>query len=164
LNYASSPRCFLRRKLQDGKCISYSEVVKRPLCNIHRNGWCITRGTQPKSRMLHLESRSCNKSYPSPKAYCSTKIVGQRSFLVVLKPCLTFLSSAANRSLPTKCTPWFTSIIERIMAVLQPSTICPTRALVSLISSKYPTRCRSTSEPCHHDLTRAFIYLSCSVI
>jgi hypothetical protein len=137
--------------------------VKRPLCNIHQNRWRITRGTQPESRMLHLESHSCNKSHPSPKAYRSSKIVGQKPFLGVSKPCLTFLSSVANRSLSIKCTPWFTSIIERYR-VLQPSTICPTRARVSLILSKYTARCRSTSEPCLHDLTRAFMYLSCSVI
>jgi hypothetical protein len=50
------------------------------------------------------------------------------------------------------------------MAVLQMSTICPNRARVSMISSKYPTWCRYTFEPCRHDLTRAFMYPSCSVI
>jgi hypothetical protein len=42
------------------------------------------------------------------------------------------------------------------------STICPSRAHVSLILSKCPTWCRSTFEPCHHDLTSAFVYPSCS--
>jgi hypothetical protein len=50
------------------------------------------------------------------------------------------------------------------MVVSQTSTIFPIRAHVSLISSKYPTWCLSTFEPCHHDLTRVFIYPSCSVI
>jgi hypothetical protein len=50
------------------------------------------------------------------------------------------------------------------MAVSQMSTTCPSRARVSLISSEYPTWCRSTLEPCCHDLTRVFMYLSCSVI
>jgi hypothetical protein len=50
------------------------------------------------------------------------------------------------------------------MVILQASAICPSRARVSLISSKYPTWCRSTFEPCHHDLTRVFMYLSCSFI
>jgi hypothetical protein len=49
------------------------------------------------------------------------------------------------------------------MAVSQMSTICPIRAHVSLILSKYPTWCRFTFEPCHHDLTRAFVYPSCLV-
>jgi hypothetical protein len=44
------------------------------------------------------------------------------------------------------------------------SAICPSRARVSLISSKYHTWCRSTSEPCRHDLTHAFMYLPCLVI
>jgi hypothetical protein len=44
------------------------------------------------------------------------------------------------------------------------SAICPSRARISLILSKYPTWCCPTFEPYHHDLTRAFMYLSCSVI
>jgi hypothetical protein len=52
LNYASSPRRLLRQKLQDGKRIFPSEFVKRPMCNIHRNEWRITRGTQPERRVL----------------------------------------------------------------------------------------------------------------
>jgi hypothetical protein len=48
LNCASSPRRLLRQKLQDGKCISFSESTKRPMCNIHRNRWRITRGTEPE--------------------------------------------------------------------------------------------------------------------
>jgi hypothetical protein len=50
------------------------------------------------------------------------------------------------------------------MVISQTSTICPIRARVSLILSKYPTWCRSTFEPCCHDITRAFVYPSCLVI
>jgi hypothetical protein len=50
------------------------------------------------------------------------------------------------------------------VVVSQTSTICPSRARVSLILSNYPTWCRSTFEPCCHDLTRVFVYPSCSVI
>jgi hypothetical protein len=50
------------------------------------------------------------------------------------------------------------------MAVSPPSTIFPIRARVSLILSKYPTWCQSTFESCRHDLTRAFVYPSCSTI
>jgi hypothetical protein len=39
LNYAGSPRRFLRWKLQDGRRLSSSEFTKRPMCNIHQNGW-----------------------------------------------------------------------------------------------------------------------------
>jgi hypothetical protein len=42
---------------------------------------------------------------------------------------------------------------SHIVAVSQPSTICPTRARVSLISSKYSTWYRSTFKPYRHDLT-----------
>jgi hypothetical protein len=65
-----------------------------------------------KRRVLRLESRSYSKSHHSPEAYYFSEIVGQELFLVVSKPCLTFLSSVANRSLSPKCTPWFASIIK----------------------------------------------------
>jgi hypothetical protein len=42
------------------------------------------------------------------------------------------------------------------MVVSQTSTICPIRACVSLILSKYPTWYWPTFEPCRHDLTHAF--------
>jgi hypothetical protein len=50
------------------------------MCNIHQNGWRITWGTQPKRRMSHLESRSYNKSYYSPKAYCFSEIDNRKPF------------------------------------------------------------------------------------
>jgi hypothetical protein len=50
------------------------------------------------------------------------------------------------------------------MVVSQMSTIFPSRVHVSPISTKYPTWCWSTFEPCHYDLTHAFMYPSCSVI
>jgi hypothetical protein len=70
-------------------------ISKRPMCIIHRNGWRITQGTQPERRVLNLESRSYNKSYPSPKVYCS-KIDDRTPPMLVLKPCLTFLSSVCT--------------------------------------------------------------------
>jgi hypothetical protein len=50
------------------------------------------------------------------------------------------------------------------MVVLQTFEICPSRAHVLLILSKYPTWCRSTFEPSRHGLTHAFMYLPCLVI
>jgi hypothetical protein len=111
LNCASSPRRFLRRKLQDGKRISFSKSVKRTMCIIHRNGWYITWGTQPERRMSHLEPRSYNKSHPTPKAYCFSKSVDKKP-LLVLSPCLASLNSACISFTSTKCAPWFESIIE----------------------------------------------------
>jgi hypothetical protein len=52
LNCADSPRRLLRQKLQDGKRISSSEFVKKPLCNIYQNEWCITPGTQLARRVF----------------------------------------------------------------------------------------------------------------
>jgi hypothetical protein len=83
LNCVGSSRRLLRQKLQDGKCIFFSESVKRLLCNIRQNGWCITRGMQPERRVLPLKSRNYNKLYPSPKAYCFSETDDQKSFPVV---------------------------------------------------------------------------------
>jgi hypothetical protein len=62
--------------------------------------------------MLHLESRSYNKSFSSPKAYCLLRIVDKKPSLVVSSHCLTPLNMLAYHSLWTKCTSWFASIIE----------------------------------------------------
>jgi hypothetical protein len=78
--FAQAP---LKTKVVRWKAHSFSESVKRLMCNIHWNGWCITRGTQPKSRVLPLESRSYNKSHPSPDVYCFSKIDERKPFLIV---------------------------------------------------------------------------------
>jgi hypothetical protein len=83
----------LRQKLQDEKRISFSESVKRHMCNVHQNGWRITRGTQPERKLLPLESHSYNKSHPSLRAYCFSKIDDQRHILVCIIFYLTFLNS-----------------------------------------------------------------------
>jgi hypothetical protein len=102
LNGASSPRRLLRQKLQDGKRISFLGSVKRPLYNIHQNGWCITQSTQPERRMSHLESRSYNRSHLSPRAYCFSKIVDKKPFLICFKSSLNFLSSPCISFTPTQ--------------------------------------------------------------
>jgi hypothetical protein len=70
------------------------EISKRPMCIIRRNGWHITRGTQSERRVLHLKSYYYNKSYPDPMLSTSQRYDDRKAFLVVLDPCLTFLSSA----------------------------------------------------------------------
>jgi hypothetical protein len=137
------------------------------MCNIHWNGWCITWGTQPERRVLRLESRSYNKSCPRPKAYYFSKVVGQKLFLVVSKPCLTFLSSVAYHSLSPKCTPWFAPIIESYSCDFTSAftwSLCLVGAHASLMLSKYPTCCRATFEPCCHNLTCVLVYSSCFII
>jgi hypothetical protein len=82
------------------------------MCIIDQNGWSITQGTQPKSKMLHLESRSYNKSHPRAKAYCFSKIIDKKPFLVYIKSLLDSLSSTCMSSTPTKYTPCFASNIK----------------------------------------------------
>jgi hypothetical protein len=81
------------------------------MCIIHQNGWHITRVTQPKRRMPHLEPHSYNKSHPSPKAYCFSKSVDKKPLLVSC-PYVASLNSACISFTPIKCAPWFESIIE----------------------------------------------------
>jgi hypothetical protein len=81
------------------------------MCIIHRNGWRITQGTQPERKISHLEPHSYNKLRPSSKAYCFSKSVDKKP-LLVSSPCLAFLNSACTSFTPTKCAPWFKSIIE----------------------------------------------------
>jgi hypothetical protein len=112
-----------------------------------------------------LESHRYNKSHPNPKAYCFSKTNERKPLLIVLNTCLTFLNSTCLSFTPAQVY----SLVR-----IQPQAIscwfyqrlpnCPTGAHVLLISSKCPTWCQSTFEPCHHDLTCAFMYLSCSVI
>jgi hypothetical protein len=134
--------------------------VKRLMCNIRQNRWCITRGTQLERRVLPLESRSYNKSYPSPKAYYFSKIDDQKPFSRCLNPRLTFLCSVYISFPPARLYSLL-HIYDRAtmlcfcMCLL--ITMFPISAWVSPILSHYPTECRSTFEPCHHDLTRAFM-------
>jgi hypothetical protein len=115
--------------------------------------------------VLPLESRNYNKSHPSPKLTASLRLRIKSLPSFVLNACLTFLNSTCLSFTPNQVhslvriqhqaiSHWFYQRLPN----------CPTRARVSLISSMYHTWCRSTSEPCSHDLTRAFMYLSCSVI
>jgi hypothetical protein len=102
LSCTGSSRCFISQKLQDGKHISFSKSMKRPLCNIHRNRWCITRGTQSERMVLPLESHSYNKSHPRPKAFFFTEIDDRKHFLVVSNPCLTSLHHACISFTPAQ--------------------------------------------------------------
>jgi hypothetical protein len=140
-------------------------IGKRPMCIIRRNGWCITRGTQSKRRMSHMESRYYNESDPGPKALASPNLDERKSFLACSKSLVDLV--LVYRSLPTKYTPWCTSTIEPYhcgftCAFLQP--FHPNSALLLAMSIQYPTWCKPNSEPCHHNLTRVFVYPSCSII
>jgi hypothetical protein len=67
----------------------------------------------------------------------------------------------AHHSLPIKCTPWFPSIIEPYHGDF--TNVChfaPLSAHISFISSKYPTWCRSTFQPCRYELTHNIMYPS----
>jgi hypothetical protein len=88
------------------------KFAKWPMCNIRQNGWRMTRGMQPERRVLPLESRSYNRSHPSPKAYCFSKAGDRKPFSSCWLLAWLPLIVLTYHSLPIKCAPWFTSIIE----------------------------------------------------
>jgi hypothetical protein len=50
----------LKPRLQDRKCHFLREWHENQIIISFLNGWCITRGTQPKREMVCLKSRCCN--------------------------------------------------------------------------------------------------------
>jgi hypothetical protein len=80
-----------------------------------------------------------------------------------LNPRLTFLNSACISFTPIQVYSLLHIYHQATMLCFPKClliTMLPVSARVSPISSRYPTECRSTFEPCHHDLTRAQCYKS----
>jgi hypothetical protein len=102
LELCDLPRRFLRQKLQDGKRISSSRLVKGPMCIIRQNGWRITQDTQLERRVLCLESHCYNKLHPDPKLSTSLRLMIESLTLFVSNPCLTFLSCACVSFTPNQ--------------------------------------------------------------
>jgi hypothetical protein len=124
-----------------------------------------TRGTQPERRMWRLESRYYNESDPGPEALASPNFDERKSFLVCFKSLVDLV--LVYRSLLTKYTRWRTSTIEPYRCGFTSAFLQPfhyNSALVLAKSMRYPAWCRPNFEPCCHDLTRAFLYPSCSAI
>jgi hypothetical protein len=140
---------------------------KRPMCNIHQNGWRITWGTQPERMVLRLKSRSYDKSHPSPKAYCFSNIVDKKYFLVVSNPCLTFLDSACISFTLAQVYSLVAPIIESHRYDFTSAfswSFRPVGARASPMLNKYHIWCRANFEPCCHDLTWVLVYPSWSII
>jgi hypothetical protein len=133
------------------------------MCNIHQNGWRITRDTQPERMVLPLESCRNNKSYRNPKGYCFSEIDDRKPFQVVWIPAWPPPLNGACISLTLNQVHSLVRIYHRAIPwrfhnLLQFYSI---GVCVSLISSEYPTWCRSTLKSCGHDLNCALIYPSC---
>jgi hypothetical protein len=116
------------------------------MCNIHRNKWHITWVTQPERRLLRLQSCCYNKSCPDPMLSASPRCDDQKPFLNCFrslldspKQCLHIIHAQPSVLLGSRLSSTY------IVVVSQRSIICSSRAHVSLILSKYPTWCRSTS-------------------
>jgi hypothetical protein len=106
-----------------------------------------------------------NKSYPSPKLTPSRRLMIESLSSFVLNPCLTFLNSA--------CTLFISNQVYSLVRVYHrvillwfcmyfPILFCYNSTLVSTNPTQYPTWCPFTSEPWCSDLTRDFVYQSCS--
>jgi hypothetical protein len=116
------------------------------MCNIHQNRWRITRDTQSKRRLLRLKSCCYNKSCPDPTLSTSPMCDDRKPFLNWFrslldspKKCLYIIHVQPSVLLGSHLSS------THIVAVLQASAIFPSRAHVSLILSKYPIWCQSTS-------------------
>jgi hypothetical protein len=68
-------QAFLKTKFAGWKAHFLVGISKKLVCNIHQNGWHITRGTQSERRVLCLESLYYNKSHPSPKLSASLRLM-----------------------------------------------------------------------------------------
>jgi hypothetical protein len=141
------------------------KLAKRSHLHLLLSGWRITWGTQPERRVVCLESYCYNKLDSGHKSTSSLELDEHMHFLICLTSLLDLPKYHLSIIHSQLSVPLGSHLSSRhIVVVLQTSTICPIRACISLISSKYPIWCRSTFEPCRHDLTRGFIYPSCSVI
>jgi hypothetical protein len=141
--------------------------MKRHMCNICRNGWPITRGTQPERRVLPLESRSYNKSHPSPKLTASLwlRIKSLSSF--VSNPCLTFLNSTCLSFTPNQVYSLVRVYLEPYRWGFTSASLPPLHSNSTLVSAnptQYPTCCPFTSKPWCSDFARDFVNPSYSAI
>jgi hypothetical protein len=87
--------------------------------------------------------------------------------LFVSNPCLTSLDSACISFTLAQVYSLVAPIIESYRCDFTSAfswSLCPIGAHASPMLSKYPTWCRATFEPCHHDLTCVLMYPSWSII
>jgi hypothetical protein len=144
------------------------ENSKRPLCIICQNGWHITWCTQPKRKVLRLESQGYNKSYSGRKPTISPRFDERKPFpycckfsLDSPKYCMYIIHFLPN-VLPGPRLSWS----PIIAASRVPSRILP-GALIALVPSQGRSNTKivlSISPPCQYDLTCDFMYPSCSII
>jgi hypothetical protein len=139
----------LKTKVARWKTYFLIGISKRPMCIIRQNGWHITRGMQPKRRVLRLESHCYNKSCPGSTLNTSPRYDDQKPSLVDSDPCLTFLSSA--------CISFTSNQMHSLVCVYH-------RAITLWSIIKCPPQwCLFISYPCRIDLTRDFVYPSFSI-
>jgi hypothetical protein len=124
LNCAGSPRRFLRQKLQDGMRISLSELVKGPCASFVRMDGILLE--------LHNRKEECRTwSLIATTSQVLALRLSLRQTMMSISLCLLFQIPGdlvhVYHSLPMKCTPWFTSIIELSFIV----SCAPPRVVIS---------------------------------
>jgi hypothetical protein len=60
------------------------------MCNLLPNGWRITQGTQPERKVLRLESRCYNKTYPGSEPTTPQDLMDVSLFLGCCKSSLDY--------------------------------------------------------------------------
>jgi hypothetical protein len=124
----------------------HGKLAKRSHLQLLLNRWCITRGMQPKRRMLCLESCCYNKSHPSPKLTASIRLHEYKSSLHYFKSLIDILSGACTSFTPNQVHS-LVHLYHRVMSLwfckLLLVTTLPYWWSGVINSSKYPTWCRS---------------------
>jgi hypothetical protein len=103
LNYAGSPRCFLRWNVQDGKLnLLHWKLARGLICNLLLNGWHTTWGTQ-------LGIIATASHVPALRLACLQYLLNISLSLMVPNLCLTFLSIT--------CIPFISNLVYSLVHV-----------------------------------------------
>jgi hypothetical protein len=109
------------------------------MCNIHRNRWCITQGTQLERRLLRLKSCCYNKSCADPPLSDCPRCDDQKPFLNCFRSLLDSpkysLAWVYHRPIPWRfCKRLPFALVELVYRWFQASTqhgVGPLRAMSS---------------------------------
>jgi hypothetical protein len=96
---------FLKIEVPRWKVYFLIRISKRPLCIIHRNGWRITRGTQPKEECCTWSLVATTNRILALKLTASLRLMIGSLSSFVSNPCLTFLISTCISFTPNQVYP-----------------------------------------------------------
>jgi hypothetical protein len=110
------------------------KLAKRSHLQLLLNGWRITRGTQPKRRVLCLESYCYNMSDPDPKPIASPNLDELKPLLVHFESLLYDLLFLAYLPLSIMYTPRSFLVIDPCHSGFTSAFMIPPSALIALVN------------------------------